>query len=97
MSLKTLLFLALIALPGCASKDNVRIEYREKLVPVQTKLDPRLTTAPQLPAAPPFRCTDPQTRKATVCEEDHYAWDDALLKIAKDAIDQIKEIAGLQP
>lgn len=83
-------------LSGCGDKANVRIEYVEKKVPVQVALDPRLTTPPPMPADPPFRCRD-ATGAATVCEQDKEDWIDALVKTAADAINQIKEIAGLQP
>lgn len=94
-AIRVALFGLLLALAGCG-KDNVRVEYRDRLVPVQTPLPAELTTAPAYPADPPFACTDARGAR-TVCRDDEEDWIESLKKVARDAIDQLQRIHALQP
>lgn len=89
--------IALVAALTACGKDNVRVEYRDRAVPVHTPLPAALTTPPPYPADPPFACTDARTQRATVCHDDEADWIDALQKTARDAINQLVEIGKLQP
>lgn len=80
---------------GC-SKDNVKIEYVERLVETQVPLEPRLLAVPDAVPAPPFDCTDTRGAK-TVCTEDAIDWGARWEKVGRDLIKQIKAIKGLQP
>lgn len=82
-------------LTGC-QKDNVKIVYVDRDVPVQVPLDPRLTVVPAYPADPVFKCRDAKGGR-TVCHEDDADWKDRMKAALKGAIKQIEAIAELQP
>jgi len=75
---------------------NVKTQFVDRDVPVQTSLDPRLLTDPTLPPIPAFKCLD-KKQLATVCGDDMADYIQAYQKVGTDVAGQIKAIRDLQP
>ena len=86
----------LLCLPSCRTAGPIQYRTLEKPVPVQVRLDPRLTAVEPAPPRPALRCTD-ANGTATLCNRDLADWlnayDAALARINA----RMREIIGLQP